>query len=445
MSIQPSRNYSAASAAYKLICRGFPVGAVQSIILTNKLAIATDDHRPDGRGIRRFRPRFLPRRQNDINITYNGTWTKQAVAAANGGTRTYTTVANPATNYTFQVKNAARFVLFTSSGPTGGTMHVCITPWSNGVANGSTTCSDRSLFRATLLYQQQQAFEGLDSTLTYKVEVTNVSPPPVPPAAAKYIDLDAVQVFAPTAALTPGLYQQDNANITYTGSGWIKQAVAAAPAVRSRIYATGPTRSWRAFQVTGAARFTIYTFLTAPSGGTMRVCIAAGIETCYNRSDNSSVALWQQKQAFGGLDTNTLYTVTVTNVSTVATQFIDLDAIEVFAAPLPLGLGLWQQENANIAYTGAGWKLATTTLASGGNSRYTYGLGDSYKFQIINAGRFALYTSATTTGGTMQVCIALIPTGATLSCITRNIKNNVAVYQQPQVFTGLHPNWFPIP
>ena len=64
--------------------------------------------------------------------------------------------------------------------------------------------------------------------------------------------------------------------------------------------------------------------------------------------------------------------------------------VTVFGVPSPLGLGLYQQENPNIAYTGAGWKLTTTTLASGGSNRYSYTVGDSYQFKITNAGRFTL-------------------------------------------------------
>ncbi|MEP6985412.1 MAG: hypothetical protein ABI970_07435, partial [Chloroflexota bacterium] len=406
-------NYSATSLPYKLICRGFSVGSVQSIRLTNNVANSAMTIDSMDVGSNTFKPGFY--QDSDINVNYVGAWVKQAIATASGGARSYATGA--ANYYNFQVKNAARFILFTSPGPSGGTMQVCITP-----EGGTATCSNRSDNHAgTLLYQQQQAFNGLDSTVVYTVEVKNVST-----VTTQYIDLDAVQVFAPTAALipAPSLYQQDNINITYNGSGWIKQAAPLASA-GSRTYATGAANNY-SFQVTGATRFTLYVS-TALTGGIMQVCITptpSGMTgSCSNRSENSSVALWQQKQAFSGLDTTVLYTVTVANVSSLANQYIDLDAIEVFGVPVPLvpvsgAATLYQQENPNIAYTGAGWKLMGNALMSGGSNRYTVTVGDSYKFQIANAGRFTLLTSPASTGGIMQVCIAPIPVGQIQSCST---------------------------
>src|SRR5262249_22991589 len=158
--------------------------------------------------------------------------------------RIYAT-ATTSNSYTFQVKNAARFVLYTSTGPTAGIMQVCITPTPAGGTACPSTTNNRTLTRAgTVLYQQQQAFSGLDSTLVYTVTVNNVST-----VTTQYIDLDAIRVFAPTTALTPGLYQQDNANITFNGSGWITQAVAAASGA-SRTYSVGATNTYT-FQVTG--------------------------------------------------------------------------------------------------------------------------------------------------------------------------------------------------
>ncbi len=87
------------------------------------------------------------------------------------------------------------------------------------------------------------------------------------------------------------------------------------------------------------------------------------------------------------MDIAKVYSVTVTN--TVASKFTDLDAIEVLAAPQALlipGVGgstLYQENNQNITYSGAGWKRGVTTLASGSNLRTTTGIGDQLLLQSV--------------------------------------------------------------
>ncbi len=78
----------------------------------------------------------------------------------------------------------------------------------------------------------------------------------------------------------------------------------------------------------------------------MQVCIVptpTGGTACPDPLNNFSLTttavLYQQPRYFTGLDSGTPYTVTVTNISPVATRFISLDAILVEAPIASLGAG----------------------------------------------------------------------------------------------------------
>ncbi|MBL8119945.1 MAG: hypothetical protein JNJ78_20610, partial [Anaerolineae bacterium] len=218
--------------------------------------------------------------------------------------------------------------------------------------------------------------------------------------AGAYFMLNSIDVAS--GLLRPGLYQETNTNISYSGSGWapITAATASGSSIR---FTTGAGNSY-SFQMTGGTRFALYS-TPGPTGGTMQVCItplpSGASESCVNRSNNAATTLWQQAQLFTGLNSATVYTVTVTNVSSPTTRYIDLDAVEIFPPTVALTPGLYQETNANITYSGSGWAPIPAATASGGSIRYTVGAGNSYNFQITGASRFALYTTPGLTGGTM--------------------------------------------
>ncbi|MEP6988695.1 MAG: hypothetical protein ABI970_24050, partial [Chloroflexota bacterium] len=161
---------------------------------------------------------------------------------------------------------------------------------------------------------------------------------------------------------------------------------------------------------TGATRFAL---ITSPSntGGTMHVCLTPDsgvVPPCVDRSENTPIPTVraQQAQVFS-LDSTKAYTVVVTNMSTLATQYIDLDAIQIVNTPAVLNAGWYQDTDLNVTYTGTWTQDAQAGITGGQTTFTTVGLAtdptNEMRFSFLGTG-FSIFTYNPPTGASMEIC-----------------------------------------
>jgi hypothetical protein len=121
-----------------------------------------------------------------------------------------------------------------------------------------------------------------------------------------------------TSPLPPGLHQETDGRIRYTGT-WTSMS-AAGPNGGSLKYNSTPDATAR-FEITGGTRLTLYRTMNS-NRGPIEVCIDTSCRTVQNWA--ASIA-WAQPVVFDGLTTAT-HSVTIWNTSTA---YVDLDAVRV--------------------------------------------------------------------------------------------------------------------
>src|SRR5690606_24847378 len=107
-------------------------------------------------------------------------------------------------------------------------------------------------------------------------------------------------------------------------------------------------------------------------------------------------------QVFTGLDSGTVYTVVVTNVSNPTTRYIGLGAIQIIDSAGTLTPGFYQDTDLNLVYTGA-WTKDGAAGASAGAATVTTTNNDEMRFTFTGTG-FTIFTFNPINGAPMEVC-----------------------------------------
>jgi hypothetical protein len=332
-----------------------------------------------------------------VDLTYSGTWTQQVLAAALGGSRTYTNQNNASVS--FQIDSSvSRIIVYRSTYLAGtyGSMNVYL----DNPAMTGTPLAVIDNTSASALYAQPYLLT-IQTPGDHTVYIKNVG--------ATYSDLDQITLLGPTQRLTttPGIYQETNVNLTYSGT-WTPQVLAQALG-GSRSYTKDPNGTV-SFDIDGSVgRVLIYrsTYL-AGVYGSMNIYLdnptMLGAATAV--MDNTSTSALYGQPFVLTIGTPGNHNITIRNVGST---YSDIDQITLLppAASLTTTPGTYQETNVNLTYTGT-WTPQNYASALGGSRSYTNQDGATVSFQIdASVGRVVIYRTTYVAGvyGSFKVYI----------------------------------------
>ncbi len=192
--------------------------------------------------------------------------------------------------------------------------------------------------------------------------------------------------------LTPGLYQEDEPGISYSGN-WTSAPGSGANG-GAFTYTNDPSAT-AAFSFEGTG-MTIYRTRHS-SRGDMEVCVDG---TCYTVPNYSATLMWAQPYVWPDTLAEGTHTVTISNTST---DYIDLDAVEVDPSGTCLAAGLHQEDDSAISYSGT-WASASASGASGGALMYTNDPAATVEF-CFEGTALTIYRTLHLSRGDMEVCV----------------------------------------
>ncbi len=342
------------------------------------------------------------------SISYSGQWLANLNASYNGGSAKYTGVPN--SSYTFLINAAAgdRLQIMRTVGPDKGNMRVCFSE--------VFACQTTSNSNPSTLYQQVYTI-STPWTGTYPVTVTFTG------TTSQYMDIDKLTLANAPIILTVGsTFQDDNANLTYNGV-WIS-AYSPYYDGTTAMY-TGQNGASVSFMVTVAAgnRMTIKR-TASPDHGPMQVCI--GVQ-CTTFSNYGLPIAYQQPINILMPNAGT-FPITLTNLGTGGTPYMDFDLVSLSSAPAALNEGTtYQETDARLIYSGQ-WIDSANAGYSGGHALYTSQPDSTVTFMVNGtAGHYlVLYRTIGPDKGPMEVCFSQI-----YNCQTISNSNGSTVYQKP--------------
>ncbi len=362
--------------------------------------------------------------ENDPRIGYNSAkWISSNSAGPSGGAFRYTLTNND--SYTFKVTNAISAQIIRSVGPTTGNAVVQLSPANlDGISSFNMT-------NTVPLFAWQQGFTipRLNPAITYTFTVTSTVAAP-----AVYGDIDAIVLQPLTAAIGPGFYENDDLNIEY-GSGWESNVGVTGPSAGT-MHLTSTLNATAKFQLTNqTSGFILYRAKYPTNAGTMRVRLNNGTGTQLSPDTfvGTASALTYQTLTYIQLPPDRIGQVnTVEIINTIGNQYIDIDAIQVLptSTTTPLPIGVYEETEARLIYSG-GWRdVSGVSGVSGGRLRLSVTANDTVSFSI-NGDGLVIYRQISPTGGSMRVRIT--KTGVTPPIVDTTYQNfsTTTLNQQP--------------
>ncbi len=347
--------------------------------------------------------------ETDTNLTYSGLWTPNSTASALGGSRTYTN--DPNGSVSFGINNTvSKVTIYRTTYLAGiyGSMQVYL----DGATTPFATINNTS---SAFLFQQPFTFAVVPGSHT--ITLKNVG--------STYSDLDQIVLEASTP-LSTGTYQETDAALIYNGT-WTPNTTPSALG-GSRIY-TNDSNGTVSFDIDNSVgRVTIYrTTYLAGVYGSMQVFIDNSTTPFTTMNNTSASFIFGVPFSFTVTPGN--HVITLRNVGAT---YSDIDQIVLLPADTPLVVGIYQETNTNLIYSGL-WTPNTTPSALGGSRIYTNDPNGSVIFSINNTvGKVTIYRTTYLVGvyGSMQVYLD----GATTPFATLNNTSSAFLFQQPFTF-----------
>ncbi|MEQ9033488.1 MAG: hypothetical protein RLP44_32530 [Aggregatilineales bacterium] len=350
---------------------------------------------------------------SSTNLKYVGSWSSfnYAVVPPNGplaGTLTYS--GDPSAAIVFRI-NGAGVALYRTIISGWGAFEMCI---------DGNQCQTFTSTDPTTVWGQAVTMRATGGVGEHIVEIRSVD--------GLYLGIEAIEVLDPIAALTPGIYQDHDPDLTYTNvssgglTDWTNYYVVGMNGNSSR-YTNDPADSLT-FSVNAnlAQRLVIY-HNGGAGWGTMQVC-NAGQADCVTRNLATSASLYANQWIINinnGGGANDLDLTGANAAVTIRTTggLISVEAIEVRGAVGPLLPGSYEQDNFNLTYTGA-WVSFASGAYSGGTGIYTGTPDDQLSFQITDASGFSIVLSRLIAGYSpnIRVCYTRASNGDTNCNIT---------------------------
>ncbi|MBI1278935.1 MAG: hypothetical protein GC179_12475 [Anaerolineaceae bacterium] len=318
--------------------------------------------------------------EDDLNLTYTGTWTPAANTAMFGNGWTYTTQNDAAVKFDID-SSVTRMVIYRTSYLSGvyGTMNVFRD-------SNPTPIATISNVNAALLYRQPFYVDIPSGTQT--ITIKNVG--------GTYGNIDQITLFAASTPMsTAGFYEESDQAFNFTGV-WTR--VQGSGPSGGAAYYTYAQNASITFKVTGTA-FSIYRVL-GPGAGTFSISVD-GSPQSYPNSYTST--LWQQPIEFSGL-TNTTHDVVITKTLSSA-DYIYFDAVRVIDPTATLTAGQYQNTYAGLHFNG-NWSVSgASTVTSTPTNTLTFKFtGNGFGFITLNPNTNGTMTVSCIISGGSNVC-----------------------------------------
>ncbi len=344
----------------------------------------------------------------DAGITYSGQWIADSGAQYPTGTAHYTGVPN--SSYTFLISATAgdQLLIDHTMGPDKGPMRVC---FSEVFACQTINNSDPST-----RYRSVHTF-FVPWTGTYPVTVTFTG------SNGQYLDLQLVQLAPALAPLTVGNTDQENSPNVYANGDW--QLSSNASYDGGQVAFTSQNGASIAFNVTVAAGDRLQILRTAaPDHGLMQLCIGVQCTTF----SNYGLPIAYQQPINILMPNAGSFPITLTNLGSGGTPFMDFDSASMLSSPNPLNEGsTYQESSSRLIYSGQ-WIQSNDSHYSSGHVMYTSQPDSTVTFMVNGtAGHYlVLYRTMGPDKGPMEVCFSQI-----YNCQTIDNHSATVQYQQP--------------
>ncbi len=325
------------------------------------------------------------------DLTYSGVWTSGANASMLGGAWTYTNDANASVSFKID-SSVSRIVIYRTTYIAGvyGSMNVYL----DGNLTTPIATINNSNTASALLVQQPYLFT-IATPGSHTITIKNVG--------ATYSTLDQISLLGATQRLGQGVYQETDANLTYSG---IWNPLSNTSMLGGGWTYTSDTNATVSFKIdSSVSRIVVYraTYLTGVYG-TMNV---------YVDSDQSPpIAAISNTNTTGGLLYQQPYLVNIPAtgnhtiiIKNMGATYSDIDQISLLGPSDYLPPGTYQETDFNLTYNGT-WLSQTLSSALGGSRNYTNQDGATVSFKIDNTvSRIIIYRSTYLAGvyGSLKV------------------------------------------
>jgi hypothetical protein len=262
--------------------------------------------------------------------------------------------------------------------------------------DGTTLVTTINANSASLLWQQTYTSPTYTDG-THTVTIKNIS------NNGSYIDLDAIQIFGVPVAVGAGTYDDAHAAWSY-GGAWT--AYTGSGPANNTMHLTDMMGNSAELLFNGT-RF-ILTFAKYSNRGLIDVYVDGRKITTLNT--NSSTLAWQQTY------TSPSYPVgnhTVRLVHAGGGSYIDLDAIQIIGAPVPVLAGIYDDANSNWVYSG-NWTTYTGSGPANDTMHFTNAQNASASITFTGT-QFTVYFAWYSNRGSVEVWIDGVPTQHTFN------------------------------
>ncbi|MBL8156404.1 MAG: hypothetical protein JNM70_19645, partial [Anaerolineae bacterium] len=389
-------NFSTVGAAYSLLCTGFPPDQAHSVTLINNLngAALTLDSADVGSGQMLVGNTY---QENSLNLTYTGSWIDFAGVGPLGGGFRFSN--DPSARVRFNVDSTVgRVVIYRTTASIYGSAQIYVDGVLTATMNNTT---------AAYLWAQPYVL-----TLTpgnHTVELRNVG--------STYTSVDAISILPPAQTMGVGLYQETFFDLSYTGN-WVDYA-GAGPNGGSFRFTNDPNGRVR-FNINSSVGRLIFYRTTYSIYGSTQIYVDDVLTATMN--NNTPALLFNQPYVLNVTPGN--HSIELRNVGST---YSSVDAIELLPPPTPLGLGTYQEMDANLVYTGA-WTDYSGAGLNGGSFRFSNDPAARVRFSVTNdVSRVVFYRTIFSIYGSTQIYVDDVLTA------TMNNNSPTLLFNQPFV------------
>jgi len=321
--------------------------------------------------------------ETESSLLYEGSWTSSPNSAMLSGAHRYTNDPN------------GRVLFHTDSSVSRVMIYRTI---YNASVYGSWNVYVDGVLTASILNNTSSTFQfSVPFTINltpgeHTIELRN--------ASNRYSDLDQIVLLGPIPALGIGMYQESHAALAYEGN-WTANANANVLGGTHR-YTNDPNASVRFRVDSTVTNVTIYRSVYSVSvGGTWDLYVDGEFRATIPNNTSPSTHYGSMFQ-FGLVPGE--HTIELRNTSN---RYSDLDQIVLRGPIVPLGIGLYQDSDESLNYSGL-WTTNANASVLGGTHRYTNDPNASVGFPINNTvSRIVIYRSVYTAsvGGVFKVYV----------------------------------------
>ncbi|MFN6201339.1 MAG: hypothetical protein ACK496_02525, partial [Acidobacteriota bacterium] len=271
---------------------------------------------------------------NNYNWTYSGNWsTASGLTGPYSGTLQFT--ANLNATASIQINGSAFRLRYTRNQYRG-----ILAVYVDGAK-----ITEINAYLATTAWQGVFQRSGLASGI-HTIEIRHGGGP-----AGSIIDIDALEVFAPPTPTPLGIGLYDDTHPSWSLTGAWNNSIGLTGPYSGTLSQTNDLNATMSIQINGTSFRLLHSKNSA--SGTIVIYVDGVKVADINATQTNQ--MWQSTYEKSGL-TSGVHTIEIRHGG-AAGRVIDIDALEVYEPPSPVGVGIYDDTNSNWTYTGT-WSAA---------------------------------------------------------------------------------------